>query len=165
MNTDDLNKLPALSIPVYPLRMQQDDKGELSVFDPLRKKWVLLTPEEYVRQNFVQWLVSDRHYPAALLQNEVTVDVNGHKKRCDTLAFDREGKPLLIVEYKAPAIEITQDVFDQIYRYNLSLRARYLVVSNGKRQYCCRIDYKNETYHFIRQIPTFEEAMGLPIEN
>lgn len=165
MNADNLKGFPPLSIPSYPLRMQQDEKGALRVFDPLRKKWLVLNPEEYIRQNFTQWLMQDRHYPSSLLQNEVAVDVNGQKKRCDTLAFDRQGLPLLIVEYKAPGVEITQDVFDQIYRYNICLKARYLVVTNGRKIYCCRMDYTHDTYHFIKSIPTFYEAMGLPVDN
>lgn len=165
MTVDQLRQLPPLAVPYAPLRIEQEPDGRLRIFDSLRKKWIMLTPEEFVRQNFVHWLMSDRQYPSSLLQNEVSLTVNGTNKRCDTVAFDREGRPLLIVEYKAPNVEITQEVFDQIYRYNLSLHAKYLIVSNGRRHYCCRIDYSRDTYHFIRVIPTFPEANGLPVEN
>lgn len=165
MNKYDLSKLPPLSIPLYPLRIEQREDGELKVYDELRKKSVALTPEEFVRQNYVKWLMQSMHYPASLLQNEVNLTVNGTRKRCDTIAFDREGKPLVIVEYKAPGVEITQEVFDQIYRYNLSFKAKYLIVTNGIRQYCCKVDYDRNTYFFIRNIPTFHEANGLPHEN
>ena len=88
-----------------------------------------------------------KHYPKSLLANEIGIEVNCRKRRCDTVAFTPEGKPLLIVEYKAPGINVTQAVFDQIVRYNMSLHALYLAVSNGLRHYCCRIDYANRTYH------------------
>lgn len=165
MTAEDLKRLPPLSLPLAQIRLQRDEKGNLKVFDILRKKWVTLTPEEFVRQNFTHWLMDSLKYPAGLLQNEVSVNVNDTHKRCDTLAFDREGKPLLVVEYKAPNIEITQDVFEQIYRYNLSLKAKYLVVSNGRKHYCCRMDYQRESYHFIPVVPSFLEAIGLPMEN
>ena len=165
MTLDDLERLPPLSIPCYALRMKKLDTGDLKVYDPLRKKWILLTPEEFVRQNFTRWLMDTKGYPSTLLQNEVSLNVNDTIKRCDTLALDREGKPLIVVEYKAPNVEITQEVFDQIYRYNLFLKAKYLIVSNGRRNYCCRMDYKNDTYNFIPVIPSFQEAMGLPGEN
>ena len=165
MKEEDLKKIPQFSIPFSPLRLAKNDEGDLRVFDVLRKKWVVLTPEEFVRQNFVNWLIKSKQYPASLIQNEVPITVNNTLKRCDTIAYDREGNPLLIVEYKAPNVEINQEVFDQIYRYNLALKARYLIVSNGVKHYCCRIDYKNATYNFIRVVPTFHEAIDLPMEN
>lgn len=165
MTIEEFKKLPPLSIPITPIKLVEDESHQLSVFDPLRKKWLRLTPEEYVRQNFVQWLIAAHKYPASLMQNEVSLTVNDMKKRTDTIAFDREGRPLLIVEYKAPTINITQEVFDQIYRYNLSLKVKYLIVSNGRNHYCCKMDYLHDTYHFIPKIPTFHEAAGLPHEN
>lgn len=165
MKLEDLKKLPPLNLPYADLRISANQRGELSVFDPLRKKNVVLTPEEFVRQNFIHWLNTEKKYPLSLLQNEVGVKLNNTVKRCDTIAYNRNGNPLAIIEYKAPDIEITQDVFDQIYRYNLSLRADLLIVSNGRRHFCCKMDYRQNSYHFIPVIPTFNEAMGLPMEN
>lgn len=152
-----MTSLPHLNLPDYPvkIRRQQD---RLSIFDSLRGKYVALTPEEYVRQRFTAWLTADLHYPASLMNNEIALEVNGIRRRCDTLVFDRRGGHFLIVEYKAPDVAITQDVFDQIARYNMALHARYLVVSNGMQHYCCHLDYEHETYHFIREIPDFAHA-------
>ena len=132
----------------------------MSVFDRLRKRYVALTPEEWVRQHFVEYLIETKQFPAALMANEVSLTQNGIKRRCDTLVADREGQPLVIIEYKAPEIEITQQVFDQIVRYNMVLRARYLMVSNGMVHYCCQIDYENNTYGFLSEIPSYGDLLG-----
>ena len=95
------------------------------------------------------------HYPQSLIANEIGIEVNGMKKRCDTVVFRKEGTPLLIVEYKAPEVQITQAVFDQIVGYNMLLKAEYLIVSNGMNHYCCKMDYKRNSYHFIPQIPDY----------
>ncbi len=138
------------------MKIEEAD-GVIRVFDPLRSKYVALTPEEHVRQQFTAWLRSDFHYPASLMANEIGVDVNGMKKRCDTVVFNPDGTPLVIIEYKAPEVKITQDTFDQIARYNMVLKARYLIVSNGLNHYCCVIDYDHQTYHFIPSIPDYRE--------
>lgn len=127
------------------------------VFDPLRRRFITLTPEEWVRQHFVRYLISEKGYPQALMANEVSLLQNGIKRRCDSLVADRQGRPLVIVEYKAPAIPITQAVFDQIVRYNMVLHARYLMVSNGMAHYCCRLDYEHNTYAFLREVPAYGE--------
>lgn len=147
---------PKLNIPYSPLRLKEES-GIVKVFDPLRDKLVALTPEEYVRQQFVAWLRKEFHYPSSLMANEIGVDINGMKKRCDSVVFNRDGSPLLIVEYKAPDVRITQDTFDQIVRYNMVLHAKYLIVSNGLCHYCCVIDYRNNTYHFIPSIPDYKD--------
>lgn len=149
------NKYPELNLPSAPMRIREFD-GVLKVFDSLRGKFVVLTPEEYVRQHFVNWLQTGLLYPSSLMANEIGIELNGMHKRCDTVVFQPDGTPLMIVEYKAPDVEITQDVFDQIVRYNMVLRARYLVVSNGRQHYCCVIDYSNNSYGFIREIPSYE---------
>lgn len=143
---------PQLNLPEANLRT---DDGK--VWDPLRKKWVNLTPEEWVRQHFTSWLNNYLHYPVSLTANEIGIHVNGTRKRCDTIVFGRDGKPLLIVEYKAPDVKITQDVFDQIARYNMALRARYLIVSNGMNHYCCKLDYTDNSYNFIPVVPNYED--------
>lgn len=153
-----------LNLPSVPLRKKIDHDG-LKVFDVLRDKWVILTPEEMVRQHFTAWLRNSFHYPASLMANEIGIEVNGTRKRCDTVVFRREGTPLLIVEYKAPDVPITQDVFDQIVRYNLQLRAEYLIVSNGINHYCCKIDYRANSYNFLPTIPDYNSLLVGPREN
>lgn len=143
---------PPLNLPPLDLRLRMDDKI-LRVFDPLRKKYVALTPEEYVRQHFTAWMTDSLGYPASLMGNEVSVNLNNTKRRCDTVVFRSDGTPAVIVEYKAPTVAITQRVFDQIARYNMVLHSRYLIVSNGLKHFCCEMDYENDTYRFLPQIP------------
>ncbi len=134
------------------------EQGMLKIFDALRHKFVCLTPEEWVRQNFVAYLTGHLGYPAALMGNEISLSQNGIKRRCDTLVADSSGNPLMIVEYKAPDVVITQEVFNQICRYNSVFRAKYLVVSNGLNHYCCRINYEPEfAITFLRDIPPYSE--------
>ena len=165
MREEELKALPSLSIPYAALKLAKDEKGNLKVFDPLRKKYVALTPEEFVRQNFVEWLTKGLGYPASLMANEVEIKLNDTRKRCDTVVFDNFCNPLMIVEYKAPDVEITQSTFDQIVRYNMELKAKYLVISNGLRNYCCVIDYNKKSYNFIPRLPEFREAAGMPSVN
>lgn len=157
-------EFPKLNIPYTPLKVKVDD-DIVKVFDPLRDKLVTLTPEEFVRQQFTSWLQTDFHYPKSVMANEIGVEVNGMKKRCDTVVFDRTGKPMVIIEYKAPDVKISQDTFDQIVRYNLKLHARYLIVSNGLNHYCCVVDYSTGSYHFIPNIPDYIQATGAFSEN
>ena len=148
------NRFPRLNLPPVPLRLKDED-GIVKVFDPLRDKYVALTPEEFVRQHFTAWMHDARHYPTSLMANEIGIEVNGTRKRCDTVVFGKDGKPMVIVEYKAPDVTVNQAVFDQIVRYNMTLHADYLVVSNGINHYCCVMDYENGTYHFIPEIPDY----------
>lgn len=137
------------------LRRDADSRrGGLEIYDNLRQKWVALTPEEWVRWNFVNFLIEHRNFPSAWMANEVSLKLNGTARRCDTLVYTRELKPLAIVEYKAPEIAITQKVFDQIARYNSVIGARYLIVSNGLNHFCCQ--YTGNGYTFLRDIPSFE---------
>lgn len=126
-----------------------------SVFDILRRKFVALTPEEFVRQSFVNYLIHHKGFPLELMGNEISLNQNGIKRRCDTLVANRNGEPVVIVEYKAPSIEISQAVFDQIVRYNMVLHASYLIVSNGISHFCCKINYSNNTYEFLKGIPDY----------
>jgi type I site-specific restriction-modification system R (restriction) subunit len=125
------------------------------IFDILRKRYVKLTPEEWVRQHFIHFLVEHKHYPQALLANEVGLDLNNTRKRCDTILYRRNLTPLMIIEYKAPQINIAQKVFDQIARYNIVLRVDYLIVSNGLQHYCCKMNYEQQTYSFLADIPDY----------
>ena len=144
-----------LNLPEYQFNIKKKGNDGLVILDTLRKRWVALTPEEWVRQNFVRYLIEDREFPAALMNNEISLTQNGIKRRCDTLVADRQGLPLVIVEYKAPTIEISQKTFDQIVRYNMVLKAQYLIVTNGMSHYCCKIDYENNNYAFLQEIPPY----------
>ena len=145
-----------LNLPPAALRLSQRE-GHTMVFDFLRRRYVKLTPEEWVRQHFVHYLVNHKGYPQELLANEVSLALNSTSKRCDTVLYDKEARPLAIVEYKAPNIQLTQKVFDQITRYNIVMRVPFLMVSNGLQHYCCRVDYETNAYTFLPEIPPYEE--------
>lgn len=149
---------PRLNLPSFPMKIIRSG-DTVKIFDTIRKKYVALTPEEYVRQHFVNWLCQYLHYPSSLVANEVFIRLNGTDRRCDTVVFYPASNPLMIIEYKSPSISISQGVFDQIVRYNMVLKAKYLVVSNGINHYCCKIDYKNDSYHFIPSIPDYSEVI------
>ncbi len=151
-----MTEQPPLNLPPIELRLRLD-RNILKVFDPLRKKYIALTPEEYVRQHFTAWMSGSLGYPASLMSNEVSITLNHTRRRCDTVVFRSDGTPAVIVEYKAPTVEITQDVFDQIARYNMTLRSRYLVVSNGICHFCCEMDYDTDSYTFLPMIPKWSE--------
>ena len=129
------------------------------VFDILRQRYVELTPEEQVRQRFVHFLIEELGYSATLMANEVQLTLNGMSRRCDTVVYDRQLHPRMIIEYKRSDVQITQKVFDQISRYNIVMRVEYLVVSNGIEHYCCRLDYDSLSYTFLKNIPPFEELV------
>lgn len=128
-----------------------------TIYDTLRRKYVKLTPEEWVRQRFVHMLVERKGYPGALMANEVALKVGEKLLRADTVLYDSRLRPRMIIEYKAPHVAITQAVFDQIATYNLLLRVDYLVVSNGLSHYCCRMDYENRQYRYLQDIPLYAE--------
>ena len=144
-----------LSLPPVPLRTCQRE-GRTFVFDILRRKYVALTPEEWVRQHFVHYLIRQKGYPQALMANEVQVVLNGMKRRCDTVLYRRDLSARMIIEYKKPEVKITQAVFDQITRYNMVLRVDYLIVSNGMEHYCCRMNYEQSSYDFLPEIPDYK---------
>ncbi len=148
----------SLNLPKYETKICERD-GKLQIFDPLRKCHVALTPEEWVRQHFVNFLIESRGFPAALMANEVAITVNGMKRRCDTVVYDKQLQPRVIVEYKAPTVKITKEVFAQISRYNLTLKVDYLIVSNGLQHYCCRMDYPNNSYTFLQEIPEYTKIV------
>lgn len=127
------------------------------ILDILRRRYVALTPEEWVRQHFVHFLINEKHYPAALLANEVRLQVGEKVLRADSVLYDRELQPRMIVEYKAPTVNITQKVFDQISVYNMLLHVDYLVVSNGLDHYCCLMNYAEGTYTFLDDIPDYRD--------
>lgn len=145
-----------LNLPPFDIKVKKID-GRLSVFDKVRRKYVALTPEEWVRQHFINYLVFEKGYPESLIANEIQINLNQQKKRCDTVVYDRDAIPLVIIEYKAPEVGITQNVFDQIVQYNVVLKVRYLIVSNGLNHYCCKVDYENHTFAYLPDIPSYDE--------
>lgn len=149
------NKMDKLNLPLAPLNI--DTKGHSPrVLDPLRRRFVTLTPEEWVRQHFVHYLIAHKGYPAGLMGNEVSITLNDTARRCDTVVYDRHGEPWMIVEYKAASVAITQEVFEQILRYNIVLRAPFLTVSNGLQTYCCAIDHATGRHTFLNDLPEYK---------
>lgn len=151
-------KMLQLNLPSAALKITRKENRDY-VFDTLRKKYVALTPEEWVRQNFVHFLIRYKNYPVGLLANEVQISLNSTKKRCDTVLYNRNLTARMIIEYKAPSVNITQEVFNQITRYNIVLKVDYLIVTNGINHYCCKVDYRNNSYSFLRDIPEYSELI------
>jgi type I site-specific restriction endonuclease len=148
-----------LNLPEYSFRIKITE-GKSFIFDSLRKKYVRLTPEEWVRQNFVQFLIVEKKYSVSLMTVEALVKVNNNPQRADLVIFDRSGSPILVAEFKAPEVKISQQTFDQIVRYNMQLKVPFLIVSNGLEHYCCRINYDDNSYAFLAEIPYFSEILS-----
>lgn len=155
--------MSSLNLPSYPVKLN-DNNGVRSIYDPLRKKYIVLTPEEWVRQHFINFLSQHKAYPIELMANEVLLRLNSTSKRCDTVVYNKYLTPIAIIEYKAPHIKITQEVFEQIYRYNIVLRVKYLIVSNGMQHFCCKIDYTQNTSTFLPDIPSYQDMLKDSIE-
>ena len=148
-----------LNLPPFEANIKKQN-GMVKILDILRQKFVVLTPEEWVRQHFVHFLIEQKGYSKTLMANEVAVTLNGMSRRCDTVVYRQEGmKPLMIVEYKRPDVEITQRVFEQICRYNMVLEVEWLVVSNGLKHYCCQVGIKKGGYAFMKDIPSYGEIL------
>ena len=127
------------------------------IFDFLRRKYVALTPEEWVRQHFVHFLIEHKGYPKGLIGNEIELQIGAKRLRCDSILYNKMTQPQMIIEYKAPTIPIQQKVFQQISTYNLLLKVDYLIVSNGIQHYCCKMDYDNQKCLFLKDIPKYEK--------
>lgn len=147
--------MSTLNLPPYDVRINEAG-GRRRIFDVLRRRYVALTPEEWVRQHFVHFLIGEKGYPQGLLANEVELRLGDKSLRCDTLLYSKEMTPRMIIEYKAPHIKIQQKTFDQVVAYNLLLHVDYLVVSNGMEHYCCRMDYERHSYMFLPDIPAHD---------
>jgi len=143
-----------LNLPEYDFRIKTGN-GKQLIFDRIRKKFVALTPEEWVRQNFVEFLKQEKHFPESLMAVEKQIMVNNNPRRFDLLVYSRKGQPHLIAEFKAPKVKITQETFDQVVRYNMALRVERVVVSNGMQHFACEIDYSTNSYSFLKEIPEF----------
>lgn len=143
-----------LNFSSYKFRVKNSQNKDL-IFDLIRKKFIVLTPEEWVRQHVVNFLLKEKKYPQSHINVEKQITLNGLKKRYDIVVFNPDGSIQLLVECKAPEVKITQEAFDQIARYNLDLDATYLMVTNGLLHYYCQMRKKEEKYHFLKQIPEF----------
>lgn len=144
-----------LNLPEYSIKIAERN-GKKVIFDILRRKYVALTPEEWVRQHFVHFIIEKKGYPQTLIANEVELKIGNKSLRCDSVLYDRNMQPRMILEYKSPTIELQQKVFNQISTYNLLLKVDYLIVSNGMQHYCCKMDYENHKYVFLEEIPDYE---------
>ena len=145
-----------LNLPAYNVKVR-GTREKPEIFDFLRRKYVALTPEEWVRQHFTHWLVEHKGYPKGLLGNEIAMKCGEKTLRCDSILYNKEASAQMIIEYKAPTVSLTQRVFNQISTYNLLLHVDYLVVSNGLQHYCCKMDYEHQTYRFLDNIPDYQE--------
>ena len=146
-----------LNLPALECHVRTSADGQEEIFDSQRKKYVRLTPEEWVRQHFVNYLINHLEFPQGRIGNEVSIKVGLTEKRCDTVVFDETGKAKVIVEYKASTVPITRKVFDQIARYNLTLQVQYLIVSNGLQTYCCQFDQESRQFRFLPAIPKYSQ--------
>ena len=147
-----------LNLPEYSFRIKTTE-GKIFIFDSLRKKYVRLTPEEWVRQNFVQFLIVEKNYSVSLIAVEAGVKVNNNPQRADLVVYDRSGNAALVAEFKAPEVKISQQTFDQIVRYNMQLKVKFLIVSNGLSHFCCQINYADNSYVYLAEIPDFSMVL------
>jgi type I site-specific restriction-modification system R (restriction) subunit len=145
-----------LNLPTYLFRIKEHH-GKKYIFDEIRRRFVLLTPEEWVRQHTVNFLVKGKNFPMQLISVEKGFKLNRNRQRYDLLVYDRKGKPLMIIECKAPGVEINQQVFDQAGRYNHKHKAGYMLITNGMKHYCCFIDVASRQFSFLKDIPDFEQ--------
>ncbi len=134
----------------------KNSENKVAIFDEIRKKFIILTPEEWVRQHVVQFLLQEKKYPKSHINVEKLLKINDLKKRYDVVVFNADGSIRILIECKAPEIKIAQNTFDQIARYNLTLRAEFLMVTNGHNHYFCQMDFENEKYRFMKELPHFE---------
>ncbi len=146
--------MQALNLPIYKFKIKSNE-NKYVIFDIIRKKYVSLTPEEWVRQHFIHFLIEEKNYPKSLISIEKKLIINGLTKRTDILVFNNHGLPNIIIECKAPSIKINQNTFDQIAQYNLNLDAKYLIVTNGLEHFYCSMDKINEHYTFLKDIPNY----------
>lgn len=145
-----------LNLPPFEIRLEQR-QGKLYVWDILRSQWVRLTPEEWVRQHFVHYLTGHLGYPEGLLQNEVSLKVGELSRRTDTVLYDRQLRPQMLVEYKAPSVTLSQRTLEQIVCYNYTMQVPYLILSNGLQHIAYHIDYTRQSYSTLREIPSYRE--------
>jgi type I site-specific restriction endonuclease len=143
-----------LHFPNYQFRFKNSE-NKMAIFDEIRKKFIILTPEEWVRQHVVRFLVEEKKYPKSLINVEKVLKVNGLRKRYDVVVYNPDGSIFVLVECKAPEIKISQATFDQIARYNMTLKSTFLMVTNGLNHYFCQMDFENEKYSFLENLPNY----------
>ena len=143
-----------LNFPSYAFRFKNSE-NKVSIFDEIRKKFIILTPEEWVRQHVVQFLLEEKKYPKSLINVEKVLKVNGLRKRYDVVVFNSDGSIFILIECKAPEIKISQATFDQIARYNMTMNSEFLMVTNGLNHYFCQMDFENEKYTFLENLPNY----------
>ncbi|RTY69600.1 type I restriction enzyme HsdR N-terminal domain-containing protein [Flavobacterium sp. GSP27] len=143
-----------LNFSSYTFRFKNSE-NKVSIFDAIRKKFIILTPEEWVRQHVVQFLLEEKKYPKSLINVEKVLKVNGLRKRYDVVVFNPDGSIFILIECKAPEVKITQATFDQIARYNMTLKSEFLMVTNGLNHYFCQMDFENERYAFLENLPNY----------
>ena len=148
-----------LNLPSSQFTVKQTEKGYF-IFDRFRKRYVKLTPEEWVRQHFLMYLIDNKGYPVGLMAVEQQLILHGMKKRCDAVLYDLQAKPQLIIELKAPNVPITQAVFDQVAVYNSKLKVDYFMISNGLEHYCCKVNTENASYDFFEGIPDYKDILS-----
>ena len=158
LHCEDTLIMQKLNLPDYDFQ-HRFDEGNQYVLDIFRKKYVMFTPEEEVRQRFARYLVEVKGYPASLMMTEYTLKLNEMTRRCDILVHKPAGFPALLVECKAPEVKITQDTFDQVARYNMVFHVKYLMVTNGMKHYCCYLDFESEKVEFLQEIPRFTNLL------
>ena len=143
-----------LNFQLYNFRFKNNE-NKVSIFDEIRKKFIILTPEEWVRQHVVQFLLEEKKYPKSLINVEKVLKINGLRNRYDVVVFNSDGSIFILIECKAPEIKIAQATFDQIARYNMTMNAQFLMVTNGLNHYFCQMDYENEKYTFLENLPNY----------
>ena len=144
-----------LNFPAYTFRLKNSE-NKVAIFDEIRKKFIILTPEEWIRQHVIQFLLQDKNYPKSYINVEKLIKVNDLSKRYDIIVYQPNGEIYLLIECKSSDIKIDQTTFDQIARYNLTLKAKYLMVTNGLNHYFCQMDFEKEKYIFLKELPNFE---------
>lgn len=145
-----------LNLPAYPFKISQRD-GVYFIFDEIRKKHLVLTPEEWVRQHFIRFLISDKNFPPGLLKIEGGLNLNQTRKRSDILVYNNLGEKIMVIECKAPSVNITQATFDQAARYNSIYKAKWLSVSNGLQHYYAQIDHEKGSFLFVKELPGYQD--------
>jgi len=143
-----------LNLPQYPIKIKEEE-GVKYIFDSIRKKYLVLQPEEWVRQNFIQYLVNEKKYASSLIAIEKGLKLNELNKRADIVIYNNQAEPIVLVECKAPKIKINQDVFEQIARYNMVFKVPYLVVTNGLEHYCAKVDFTTNSFEFLEEVPDY----------
>ncbi len=147
-----------LNFPSFSFRFKNSE-NKVSIFDAIRKKFIILTPEEWVRQHVVQFLMIEKKYPQSLLNVEKVLQVNGLRKRYDIVVYNSDGTIHILIECKAPEVPISQSTFDQIAQYNMTLQSNYLMVTNGLNHYFCQMDNENKKYQFLNELPNYQSNL------